>query len=95
MSVNENTYSIDEDTPLTNKELRNHDTKKDSTTSKKTTTLLDDDVPLSDSAPDTGDTIDIISILYKTSYAPAVFSEAVFTLNSDTLSSLYQHQISI
>lgn len=56
-------YSIDEDTPLTNKELRNNDTKKASTTSKNTTTLLDDDVPLSDSAPDTGDTIDIISIL--------------------------------
>ena len=55
-------YSIDEDTPLTNKELRNHDTKKVSTTSKKTTTLLDDDVPLSDSAPETGDTIDIISV---------------------------------
>ena len=56
-------YSIDEDTPLTSKELRNHDMKKDSTTSKNTTTLLDDDVPLSDSTPDTGDTIDIISIL--------------------------------
>ena len=56
-------YSIDEDTPLTNKELRNNDTKKASTTSKNTTTLLDDDVPLSDSSPDTGDTIDIISIL--------------------------------
>ena len=56
-------YSIDEDTPLTNKELRNHDTKKTSTTSKNTTTLLDDDVPLSDSTPETGDTIDIISIL--------------------------------
>ena len=55
-------YSIDEDTPLTNKELRNHDMKKDSTTSKNTTTLLDDDVPLSDSTPETGDTIDIISV---------------------------------
>ena len=55
-------YSIDEDTPLTNKELRNHDIKKASTTSKKTTTLLDDDVPLSDSTPETGDTIDIISV---------------------------------
>ena len=55
-------YSIDEDTPLTNKELRNHDMKKDSTTSKNTTTLLDDDVPLSDSSPETGDTIDIISV---------------------------------
>lgn len=56
-------YSIDEDTPLTNKELKNPDTPKVSTTSKKTTTLLDDDVPLSDSSPDTGDDIDIISIL--------------------------------
>ena len=56
-------YSINEDTPLTNKELRNNDTKKASTTSKNTTTLLDDDVPLSDSTPETGDTIDIISIL--------------------------------
>ena len=55
-------YSIDEDTPLTNKELRNNDTKKASTTSKNTTTLLDDDVPLSDSTPETGDTIDIISV---------------------------------
>ena len=55
-------YSINEDTPLTNKELRNHDMKKDSTTSKNTTTLLDDDVPLSDSTPETGDTIDIISV---------------------------------
>ena len=55
-------YSIDEDTPLTNKELRNHDMKKDSTTSKNTTTLLDDDVPLSDSTPETGDTIGIISV---------------------------------
>ena len=55
-------YSIDEDTPLTNKELRNHDMKKTSTTSKNMTTLLDDDVPLSDSTPETGDTIDIISV---------------------------------
>ena len=55
-------YSINEDTPLTNKELRNNDTKKASTTSKNTTTLLDDDVPLSDSSPETGDTIDIISV---------------------------------
>ena len=55
-------YSIDEDTPLTNKEIRNHDMKKTSTTSKNMTTLLDDDVPLSDSTPETGDTIDIISV---------------------------------
>lgn len=56
-------YSIDEDTPLTNKELKNPDTPKASTTSKKTTTLLDDDVPLSDSAPETGDTADIVLVL--------------------------------
>ena len=54
---------IDENTPLTSKELTDSETPKASTTSKNTTTLLDDDVPLSDSAPDTGDTIDIISIL--------------------------------
>ena len=56
-------YSIDEDTPLTSKELTDSETPKTSTTSKNTTTLLDDDVPLSDSTPETGDTIDIISIL--------------------------------
>ena len=53
---------IDEDTPLTSKELTDSETPKASTTSKNTTTLLDDDVPLSDSAPETGDTIDIISV---------------------------------
>ena len=56
-------YSIDEDTPLTNKELKNPDTPKASTTSKKTTTLLDDDVPLSDSAPETGDKVHIVLVL--------------------------------
>ena len=53
---------IDEDTPLASKEFTDSETPKASTTSKKTTTLLDDDVPLSDSAPETGDTIDIISV---------------------------------
>lgn len=54
---------IDEDTPLANKEFTDSETPKASTTSKKTTTLLDDDVPLSDSAPETGDTADIVLVL--------------------------------
>lgn len=54
---------IDEDTPLASKEFTDSETPKASTTSKKTTTLLDDDVPLSDSAPETGDTADIVLVL--------------------------------
>ena len=51
---------IDEDTPLSDKELKDPKTPKASAKSKKTTTLLDDDVPLSDSAPETGDTTNLL-----------------------------------
>ena len=51
-----NLFDFDEDTPRASKEL----TPKASATSKKTTTLLDEDVPLSDSAPETGDTTNLL-----------------------------------
>ena len=55
-----NLFDFDEDTPRASKELTDPDTPKASATSKKTTTLLDDDVPLSDSAPETGDTTNLL-----------------------------------
>lgn len=55
-----NLFDFDEDTPRASKELTDPDTPKASTTSKKTTTLLDEDVPLSDSAPETGDTTNLL-----------------------------------
>ena len=55
-----NLFDFDEDTPRASKELTDPDTPKASATSKKTTTLLDEDVPLSDSAPETGDTTNLL-----------------------------------
>ena len=55
-----NLFDFDEDTPRASKELTDTDTPKASATSKKTTTLLDEDVPLSDSAPETGDTTNLL-----------------------------------
>ena len=55
-----NLFDSDEDTPRASKELTDPDTPKASATSKKTTTLLDEDVPLSDSAPETGDTTNLL-----------------------------------
>ena len=55
-----NLFDFDEDTPIASKELTDPDTPKASATSKKTTTLLDEDVPLSDSAPETGDTTNLL-----------------------------------
>ena len=55
-----NMFDFDEDTPRASKELTDPDTPKASATSKKTTTLLDEDVPLSDSAPETGDTTNLL-----------------------------------
>lgn len=52
-------FDFDEDTPRASKELTDPDTQA-SATSKKTTTLLDEDVPLSDSAPETGDTTNLL-----------------------------------
>jgi len=58
--------NIDENTPLSSKKLTDAKTAKasaKSTKSKRTTTLLDDDVPLYDSAPETGDCFDLITII--------------------------------
>ena len=55
-----NLFDFDEDTPRASKELTDPDTPKASATSKKTTTMLDEDVPLSDSAPETGDTTNLL-----------------------------------
>ena len=53
--------NIDDKTPLSTKKLTDPKTPKASAAkSKKTTTLLDDDVPLSDSAPETGDTTNLL-----------------------------------
>lgn len=59
---------IDKDTPLSAKTLTEPTTPKASTSSKmsksiKTTALLDDNVPLSDSAPETGDSFDALTII--------------------------------
>ena len=75
---------IDEDTPLASKELNDPDTPKSSTTSKKTTTLLDDEVPLSDSAPETGDTTNLfIPILVLGLSVIAIFGVIVFNRKRD------------
>ena len=58
-----NLFDFDEDTPRASKELTDPDTPKASATSKKTTTLLDEDVPLSDSAPETGDTTNLLFLM--------------------------------
>lgn len=59
---------MDEDTPLSAKTLTEPTTPKASTSAKrskslKTTTLLNDNVPLSDSAPETGDSFDALTII--------------------------------
>ena len=75
---------IDEDTPLANKELTDPETPKASTTSKKTTTLLDDDVPLSDSAPETGDTTNLLfPVLVMGLSVLAIFGVLVFRRKRD------------
>ncbi len=75
--------NIDEDTPLSTKRLTDSKTPKasaKSTKSKRTTTLLDD-VPLSDSAPETGDCFDFLTIIW-VMVSCLIFIILVIKLNS-------------
>lgn len=75
---------IDDKIPLAAKRLIDPKTPKESTSStksKKAKTLLDDDVPLSDSAPETGDHFDVLTIIL-VMLASLIFIILVIKLNS-------------
>lgn len=71
--------SINDKVPLATKRL--NDPKASAAKSKKTATLLNDDVPLSDSAPETGDRFDALTILL-VMLASLIFIILVIKLNS-------------
>lgn len=75
---------IDDKIPLAAKRLIDPKTPKESTSSiksEKAKTLLDDDVPLSDSAPETGDHFDVLTIIL-VMLASLIFIILVIKLNS-------------